>query len=1073
MDKQKTLALVRRGVTAALTATMVVGSLPASAIAETLDSSTAEAAVQAGLGELPAGQAAGETQQDDAAAVAAELLPDPTPKPALEDGTYVVNVETRNAATPTQASMSNGALVRQARLRVEDGKATITLAFQGMDATGLGKPGEFVYLGGLAYYNSADGGETSTWGRVVDTQVDEAGNPITDGYSQYLEEIGQTAYPAHIEIPLDETAVDSANFYRLQAFVPVMAALMPGQTSFGYQNTLLNVDWSSLVNTTRLDESLAGAKALGQGNKSAEAWQALQDAIATADEALATASDQATVDAAADALDAAVQAFNDSADTPTNPETADTTGLVAAIKSAEAKLAKSDKVDSAKQALRDAIDAAQAVVDAAPTDQQEVDDALAALKQAVAEFDRAESAKPVVDKSALASQISAAKDALSKGASKGDDAKAALQAAIDAAQKVADNANASQNSVNSAVSSLKDAVAAFNASADKPADNDEKLDYKNLADGSYTVSVSMKKPTGESSMSDAAVSHDATLRVKDGAYYLTLSFKGLTFLGQQGYLGSLSYFKQGYTFANGQVSGEVEPATVLEYLKDASGSEVTDPLTGKHTPSKVEIQVVPQAIADADGYVPVQVFVPVMESLAAGSGTQTAMVDVDWSTLAKVGGDAKVDTSKLSAKLDEAKAVKQGDKTSSAWESLQAAIAKAQATLDSGTATQATVDAATSELDAAVAAFKASADKPHANKSVLDKAIEAAKAQTQGSKTDAAWSALQEAIEAAEKVSADDEATQDDVNKATTTLNKAVEAFKASADKDETTTESKLDKDNLENGTYYVSVSAYKATDHSTLSMSDKSFNHVVKLEVSDGTGAAGEVGGKSYKLTMDFDGMQISGKTGYLGGLSYYENGYTIGDTSVTGTTAPAEVLSVQTDASGNPVTDDYTSLLPASSNGQYPDQVRFPIYKQGVDQAEGFIPVQVFVPVMESIAAGTGTQTALLKVDWSTLSTDESKVGTDEETGTTSGGTQQSGGSFLNGSGTRPTMNLKKSTLTPTASTAKRATTRLPQTGDPVTVAGIVAAALAGFGSMAAGLSPRLRRRGEGSHDDTNGKE
>ena len=34
-----------------------------------------------------------------------------------------------------------------------------------------------------------------------------------------------------------------------------------------------------------------------------------------------------------------------------------------------------------------------------------------------------------------------------------------------------------------------------------------------------------------------------------------------------------------------------------------------------------------------------------------------------------------------------------------------------------------------------------------------------------------------------------------------------------------------------------------------------------------------------------------------------------------------------------------------------------------------DGFVPLQVFVPIMESIADGTGTQAVYLKLDWSSL--------------------------------------------------------------------------------------------------------
>ncbi|WP_165777203.1 leucine-rich repeat protein [Bifidobacterium primatium] len=68
------------------------------------------------------------------------------------------------------------------------------------------------------------------------------------------------------------------------------------------------------------------------------------------------------------------------------------------------------------------------------------------------------------------------------------------------------------------------------------------------------------------------------------------------------------------------------------------------------------------------------------------------------------------------------------------------------------------------------------------DKTALGDAIASAKALEQGSKTDEAWKTLQDAIAAAQKAYDNTSATQDDVRKSTDALNKAVAAFKASAD---------------------------------------------------------------------------------------------------------------------------------------------------------------------------------------------------------------------------------------------------------------------------------------------------
>ena len=68
------------------------------------------------------------------------------------------------------------------------------------------------------------------------------------------------------------------------------------------------------------------------------------------------------------------------------------------------------------------------------------------------------------------------------------------------------------------------------------------------------------------------------------------------------------------------------------------------------------------------------------------------------------------------------------------------------------------------------------------DKSSLESLLETADALTQGSKTDDAWETLQEAIEDAQAVYDDDDATQAEVSKAVAALNSAIETFNNSSE---------------------------------------------------------------------------------------------------------------------------------------------------------------------------------------------------------------------------------------------------------------------------------------------------
>lgn len=134
-------------------------------------------------------------------------------------------------------------------------------------------------------------------------------------------------------------------------------------------------------------------------------------------------------------------------------------------------------------------------------------------------------------------------------------------------------------------------------------------------------------------------------------------------------------------------------------------------------------------------------------------------------------------------------------------------------------------------------------------------------------------------------------------------------------------------------------------------SMSNNAINHNIKLTVKNGIPT----------VSMNFNGMTISSLKGYLKNLYYYETGYDVnkyGDPS--GAMSPVNVDSWQQYTDGTRFSDDFGT--------DYPNDVSFPLCLEAL-QGEDYIPMQVFVPVMEAITAGSGTQNVYLKLDYSTL--------------------------------------------------------------------------------------------------------
>ena len=70
---------------------------------------------------------------------------------------------------------------------------------------------------------------------------------------------------------------------------------------------------------------------------------------------------------------------------------------------------------------------------------------------------------------------------------------------------------------------------------------------------------------------------------------------------------------------------------------------------GTDYPDLVTLELIPEALED--GYVPLQVFVPIMESIAAGTGIQYAFLSLNWdSIVATTADDPAFDDSDVNVK---------------------------------------------------------------------------------------------------------------------------------------------------------------------------------------------------------------------------------------------------------------------------------------------------------------------------------------------------------------------------------------------------------------------------------------
>ena len=325
---------------------------------------------------------------------------------------------------------------------------------------------------------------------------------------------------------------------------------------------------------------------------------------------------------------------------------ADKKDLKSAMDKAAAMLKDTDSYTaSALDALKQIYDQAKDVYNDSNASQDTVDAVTSALNYMVKHTDKVET---TVDKDALAKMLMVASNMAGRESIYTADSLNNLKAAIEAAQAVYDKKSATEEEVNAQVSALTTAIVNLemnpsnsgsnnngnngNNGNNNNGDNNGSLDIKNLADGIYSITGNMVKvDKTTASMSDGAINHTVKLTVKNGKYYITLNFNGLTVGQKLGYLSQLKYFTTGYTLDKyGNPQGTLADVTVDSYQKNSDGSLVSDQY-GTNYPDEVTFELIPEALDD--GYVPLQVFVPIMDAISSGTGTQPVFLKLDWSSL--------------------------------------------------------------------------------------------------------------------------------------------------------------------------------------------------------------------------------------------------------------------------------------------------------------------------------------------------------------------------------------------------------------------------------------------------------
>ena len=487
-----------------------------------------------------------------------------------------------------------------------------------------------------------------------------------------------------------------------------------------------------------------------------------------------------------------------------------------------------------------------------------------------------------------------------------------------------------------------------------------------IFDGTYEIKGQLKHATSDqASMGNEAIQQPMTLVAEDGQ--LTLRFHSVPLTAGSGkmkftgYLGFLTYFPD---YTGTSVPSKEKGVRVTEESYYDTYDAYNDPKTGtdkqmkgKKYPEWYSMTVSP----DREMYW-VQVYVPVMEGISGGTGGgyQYARFELDWSSLTQTGGTPTNKTA------------------------LKAALKNLQSLQKKVSAGDQVTDEDILMLAKAVKYGTSASGNINIDQDTVDKVTTALKSIYQ----------VYQYTEPAKEDSGKDENDKDkNQDKDENTGDKSQGESDKTSDSDGQsgkTKNGKLDFMKLKDGTYSITGEMVKI-DRKTASMSNNAINHTIKLTVKNG----------EYKLTLNFCGLNVNNQKGYLGTLWYFKSGYKTDKTGAPkGSVSAAAVESVQKDSNGKVIKDSFGT--------NYPDKVTFPVIKEA--KSDGYCPLRVFVPIMESISAGTGTQPVYLKIKRSSVKAVSAKATVfDQEntgeavSGTGSGGTgmQLSGGSSLGGLG------------------------------------------------------------------------
>ncbi len=579
--------------------------------------------------------------------------------------------------------------------------------------------------------------------------------------------------------------------------------------------------------------------------------------------------------------------------------------------------------------LNEKLAEAKSLFDNEDASQEDVDNAVSALDEAIKALEE------IVDKTKLEAKI-AIVEAIEKE-NYTEESVEFLNDKLVEAKALLDNDEASQEEVDAATVALEKVIKGLV----------EKEDEAGLVDGKYTIKTKlMQAYNNELSMSDQMFTEKMDVKVAgDKAEIKLYVVYPVPMFPQLGTDGTIlrPYVAYNGTRYNGTIDITTKP--LKETKSTATGFGLT-PNTMLPmqilTFNKLPKEALSEEYLMGGGYVNVvmnrdvefKIYLNDIESLGSEN-------TADENNAEDTEEDSAVDKSTLQSKIKQVKKMNISKYTSDSVAVLEVELAEAEAVIAQENVSQDALNSALKQLQKAMDALVKKVDK-----TLLEKKINEVKAIEAEKYTNKTLEKLEAELEDAKLVFEKENVSQEEVDKTTKRLANAMADLVKKEDE-------VLDYKNLKDGIYQVGLEVRHYDNPSQLSMSDVAIVKPANIVVKNG----------QYYLQLTLQAIKKGFGTGtfkgYLGTMQYENE---------QGSLRNVEVLEHYSDK------DDFYDVFKehvGRSNPKYPKVIRYPIPKPTSKEQE--TNAKVFVPVMESFGSGMGSKRCKPTIIWKRLSRGE----------------------------------------------------------------------------------------------------